>query len=240
MPNHIPYIPFCTRVKPIQGNVCLLSKVVVSLSGGKDSMYALYAALKEGLDVDYLMFIEIGGKAHLDNKWLMKLVSEAVGIPAVSTGGKIAEIRKSLKKLEASTFVSGVMTTPEHIDYYREICDPINVKHYAPLWGKDPLMALDEMQRLGFRMLVIEVDTSMGANKDWLGKEIDDGFLNEIEELRANKSINPIGEFGEYHTFVLDCPIYTKQIVITKSKTVWKKTKGYFEIKKAELRTKNA
>ena len=201
-------------------------------------MYALYAALKEGLKVDYLMFIKIGGKAHLDNKWLMKLVSEAVGIPTVATGGRIADIRKSLQKLEAGTFVSGVMTTPEHIDYYREICDPINVRHYAPLWGKNPLTALAEMQQLGFRMLVIEVDTSMGANKDWLGKEIDSKILHEIEELKASKSINPIGEFGEYHTFVVDCPIYRKRIEVTKSKTIWKKSKGYFEIKKAELQSK--
>jgi uncharacterized protein (TIGR00290 family) len=201
-------------------------------------MYALYAALKEGLKVDYLMFIKIGGKAHLDNKWLMKLVSEAVGIPTVATGGRIADIRKSLQKLEAGTFVSGVMTTPEHIDYYREICDPINVRHYAPLWGKNPLTALAEMRQLGFRMLVIEVDTSMGANKNWLGKEIDDEIIHEIEELKANRSINPIGEFGEYHTFVVDCPIYKKRINITKSKTIWKKSKGYFEIKKADLQSK--
>ena len=201
-------------------------------------MYALYAALKEGLKVDYLMFIKIGGKAHLDNKWLMKLVSEAVGIPTVATGGRISDIRKSLQKLEAGTFVSGVMTTPEHIDYYREICDPINVRHYAPLWGKNPLTAIAEMRQLGFRMLVIEVDTSMGANKNWLGKEIDDEIIHEIEELKANRSINPIGEFGEYHTFVVDCPIYKKRINITKSKTIWKKSKGYFEIKKADLQSK--
>lgn len=215
-----------------------MSSVVVSLSGGKDSMYALYAALKEGLKVDYLMFIEIGGKAHLANRWLMKLVSEAVGIPAVTVGGKVPDIRKALQKLNAGTFVSGVMTTPEHMDYYREICDPINVKHYAPLWGKNPLTALAEMKQLGFRMLVIEVDVAMGANRDWLGKEIDDNIISEIERLKVDRSLNPIGEFGEYHTFVVDCPIYRKSIHVTKAKTVWKKSKGYYEIKKAELQPK--
>ncbi|HLN45412.1 MAG TPA: diphthine--ammonia ligase [Candidatus Sulfotelmatobacter sp.] len=217
-----------------------MSSVVVSLSGGKDSMYALYAALQEGVKVDYLMFIKIGGKAHLDNKWLMKLVSESIGIPAITVGGRVSDIRKGLQKVKAGTFISGVMTTSEHIDYYHEICDPINVKHYAPLWGKNPLTALSEMNQLGFRMLVIEVDVSMGANKDWLGKEIDDSMLRELEKLKADRSINPIGEFGEYHTFVVDCPIYKKSINITKSKTVWKKSKGYFEIKKAELKPKTS
>jgi diphthine-ammonia ligase len=217
-----------------------MSSVIVSLSGGKDSMYALYAALREELKVDYLMFIKIGGKAHLDNRWLLKLVSQSVGIPAVTSGGRIPEIRKALQKLKAGTFVSGVMTTPEHMDYYREICDPIGVKHYAPLWGKNPLTALAEMKQLGFRMLVIEVDVSMGANKNWLGKEIDDEMLGEIEKLKADRSINPIGEFGEYHTFVVDCPVYKQRIKIVKSKMVWKKSKGYFEIKKAELQPKQA
>ncbi len=201
-------------------------------------MYALYAALQEDIKVDYLMFIKIGGKAHLDNKWLMKLVSESIGIPAVTVGGKISDIQKSLKKLGAGTFVSGVMTTPEHIDYYRQICDPIKVSHYAPLWGKNPLTALAEMNQLGFRMLVIEVDVAMGAKRDWLGKEIDDTMLNEIERLKADRSINPIGEFGEYHTFVVDCPIYKKSVRVTKAKIVWKKSKGYFDIKKAELQPK--
>jgi diphthine-ammonia ligase len=215
-----------------------MSSVVISLSGGKDSMYALYEALKEGLKVDYLMFIEIGGKAHLANKWMMKLVSEAVGIHAVTTSGKVSQIRKALQRLNAGMFVSGVMTTPEHMDYYRDICDPIHVKHYAPLWGKNPLTALAEMKQLGFRMLVIEVDVAMGANRNWLGKEIDDSMIREIEKLKVDRGINPIGEFGEYHTFVVDCPIYKKRINITKSKTVWKKTNGYFEIIGADLQPK--
>ena len=215
-----------------------MGNIVVSLSGGKDSMYALYAALKGGLTVNYLMFIKIGGKAHLDNKWLMNLVSESVGIPAVTVGGRVPQIRKALQKLKAGTFISGVMTTPEHMEYYKEICDPIQVKHYAPLWGKNPLTALAEMRQLGFRMLVIEVDTSIGANRNWLGKEIDDEMIDELKTLKTNRSINPIGEFGEYHTVVLDCPIYKKRINITKSKMIWKKSKGYFEIKKAELQPK--
>ena len=49
-----------------------MTNVVVSLSGGKDSVYALYTALKEGLNVTHLMFIKTGGKGHLENRWLLK------------------------------------------------------------------------------------------------------------------------------------------------------------------------
>ena len=216
-----------------------MPNVVVSLSGGKDSVFALYTALKEGLNVTHLMFITTGGKAHLENKWMLKLVSEAIGIPAVVVGKKPDDIRKALKKLNANVLVSGVMTTPEHLDYYKEILDPINVEQYAPLFGKKPLDALTEMQQLGFHNLIIEIDTTLGSNKNWLGREIDQNILNEITLLVNERKMNPIGEFGEYHTIVLDCPIYKKKINVEKSKSTWKGSKGYFIIKKANLQPKN-
>jgi diphthine-ammonia ligase len=215
-----------------------MANVVVSLSGGKDSVYALYTALKQGLNVTHLMFISTGGKGHLENKWLIKLLSEAIGVPAVVVGKKPDDIRKALKKLNADMLVSGVMTTPEHLDYYKEILDPIGVKQYAPLFGKEPLESLAEMQRLGFHNLIIEIDTALGANKDWLGKEIDQNILDEITTRVKEKKINPIGEWGEYHTLVVDCPIFKKKIVVEKAKTEWKNTKGYYIIKKAELQPK--
>ncbi len=215
-----------------------MTNVVASFSGGKDSTYALYEALKDGLNVTHLLFIDTGGKAHLDNKWMLKLVSEAVEIPALTVDKKLAAIRKALQKLEADTLVSGVMTTPEHMDWYEGVCGPIQVKHYAPLWGKNPLVALDEMKQLGFHMLVIEVDTALGSNENWLGKEIDDAMLSELQQLKSKRQINPIGEWGEYHTVVLDCPIYKKRINILKSEITWKKSKGYVKIKKAELQPK--
>jgi diphthine-ammonia ligase len=215
-----------------------MSNAVVSLSGGKDSMYALYVALKEGLSVNYLLFITNGSKAHLVNRWLLKLVSESLEIPVVTVSKELPEIRRALKKLKADILVSGVMTTPEHIDYYQEICNPIKVKHYAPLWGKKPLTTLAEMKQLGFQMLVIEVDVSMGSPKSWLGKEIDDNMLDEIKKLESDQSMNPTGELGEYHTLVLDCPIYKKRINILKSEIVWENSKGYVVIKNANLQSK--
>ena len=209
--------------------------VVVSLSGGKDSVYALYSVLKEGLNVEHLMFIKTGGKAHLENKRMIELISETTGIPAIIVDKNLQDIGTALKKVGANLLVSGVTTTPEHLDYYKKILDPIGVKQYAPLFGKDPITGLDEMQQLGFKCLIIEIDTALGANKEWLGKIMDQNIINEIKQRVDEKKINPIGEWGEYHTLVVDCPIYKKQITIEKANTEWKNTKGYYLIKKANL-----
>lgn len=234
-----PFIALAKSVKPIT-RCRSMSNVVVSLSGGKDSTYALYLALKEGLPVKNLLFIKVGGKAHLENQKVLKLISDSVGIPLVTVNKDFDDMRKALKKLQADTLVTGIMTTAEHIDYYKEILDPIGIKIHAPLFGKNPITALSEMLQLGFKLLIIEVNTNFGSPKNWLGKELDENLLGEIKKLEVDKKINPIGEWGEYHTIVMDCPIYKKRLNVIKSKTVWKGTKGYLVIKKADLQPKNA
>jgi len=215
-----------------------MSKVVAFSSGGKDSMYALYLALHNGINVDYLLFVKNGSKAHRLNSWLLELVSETLGIPAVTTDKEMPAIRKSLKKLKANKIVSGVMVTPEHMDWYHEICHPIEVTHYAPLWGKKPLAALTEIENLGFQTIIIEVDVSMGSRKSWIGKKLDKAIIQEMQELEKEQKINPSGELGAYHTFVLDCPLYKKKINILDSEIFWENSKGYFVIKNATFQSK--
>lgn len=215
-----------------------MSKVVAFSSGGKDSMHALYLALRKGINVDYLMFVKNGSKAHRLNSWLLQLVSETLEIPAVTTAKDIKSIRKSLKKLKTDMIISGVTVTPEHMDWYSEICNPIHVKHYAPLWGKNPLEALTEIESLGYQTIIIEVDASMGSSKRWIGKIIDRPLIQEMEKLEKEQKINASGELGAYHTFVLDCPLYKKKINILDSEILQENSKGYFVIKEANLQSK--
>ncbi|TFH22848.1 hypothetical protein E4G67_03860, partial [Candidatus Bathyarchaeota archaeon] len=70
-------------------------------------MHALYVALNSGINVDYLLFVKNGSKAHRLNSWLLELVSETLGIPAVTTEKELPAIRKTLRKLKASKVISG-------------------------------------------------------------------------------------------------------------------------------------
>ena len=242
MCSRYSYKPFLQDVKQTRTNkfgVNTMPKVVAFSSGGKDSMYALYLALHNGINVDYLLFVNNGSKAHRLNSWLMELVSKTLGIPAVTTEKELQAIRNTLRELKATKIISGVMITPEHMDWYHEICEPIQVEHYAPLWGKKPIAALTEIESLGFQTIIIEADVSMGSRKNWLGKELDKNVIQEMDVLEKEQKINPSGELGAYHTFVLDCPLYTKRINILDSEVIWDNSKGYFVIKSANLRSKN-
>jgi diphthine-ammonia ligase len=215
-----------------------MPKVVAFSSGGKDSMYALYLALNNEINVDYLLFVKNGSKAHRLNSWLLELVSETLEIPAVTTDKDMPAIRKTLQKLKADMIISGVMITPEHMDWYHEICEPIQVEHYAPLWGKKPLVELTEIENLGFQTIIIEVDASMGSSKNWIGKKIEKSIIQEMEKLEKEQKINSSGELGAYHTFVLDCPLYKKKINILDSEIFAENSKRYFVIKNASLQSK--
>lgn len=215
-----------------------MPKVVAFSSGGKDSMYALYLALNNEINVDYLLFVKNGSKAHRLNSWLLELVSETLEIPAVTTNKDMPAIRKTLQKLKADMIISGVMITPEHMDWYHEICEPIQVEHYAPLWGKKPLVELTEIENLGFQTIIIEVDASMGSSKNWIGKKIEKPIIQEMEKLEKEQKINSSGELGAYHTFVLDCPLYKKKINILDSEIFAENSKRYFVIKNASLQSK--
>jgi diphthine-ammonia ligase len=215
-----------------------MPKVVAFSSGGKDSMYALYLALNNEINVDYLLFVKNGSKAHRLNSWLLELVSETLEIPAVTTDKDMPAIRKTLQKLKADMIISGVMITPEHMDWYHEICEPIQVEHYAPLWGKKPLVELTEIENLGFQTIIIEVDASMGSSKNWIGKKIEKPIIQEMEKLEKEQKINSSGELGAYHTFVLDCPLYKKKINILDSEIFAENSKRYFVIKNASLQSK--
>ena len=56
--------------------------------------------------------------------------------------------------------------------------------------------------------------------KEWLGRRIDDEFLADLK--KANSTVDPCGENGEFHTFVADGPIFKKKIKITRSDPVFK------------------
>src|SRR3990170_4277567 len=61
-------------------------KVVASWSGGKESCFACYKAIKEGFDVSYLLTMMANddrSNFHMLNSGLLDAQSQAVGIPIV-------------------------------------------------------------------------------------------------------------------------------------------------------------
>ncbi len=71
--------------------------------------------------------------------------------------------------------------------------------------------------------------------KKWLGRKIDGRFVKDITTL---ENTTPCGEIGEYHTLVIDGPIFKKRIVILEKKIVQREEQQFLDISRCILEDK--
>ncbi len=203
-------------------------RVAVSFSGGKDSTYAAWIALHQGWDVslvtvrphsaDSLMF-------HHPNVEWTHLQAHALGMPHEvidsTDTDEIRDLQHALVKIKSTDEISGFVTGAVASDYQKtrfdNMCDAIGLKTYSPLWHKNPRLLVDDLKKSG---LLTETEWS------------------KLEGLSKIHGIHLTGEGGEYETFVLDAPHFSKRIEVEKSRKEWYGDSGRMVIEKASLRDK--
>jgi len=219
-------------------------RVAALVTGGKDSVLALYRAQKMGHNVEVLATMipkrDDSYMFHFPNIHLTELLSRAVEIPLVKaeTSGVKEKELEDLKNLLASLDVEGVVSGAVFSSYQKErvdrICEELGLKSVAPLWHEDPLDIMKEMINLKFKVIIIGV-YAYGLDQTWLGREINTETLNQLVELNQKYQISLVGEGGEYESLVLDAPIFKKRIEIIKAETNYANNSGVFVVKEARL-----
>jgi len=224
-------------------------KFVALVSGGKDSLFALYKTSKS---MECIGLISICGEReskllHTQNIELVKHVSDAIGIPllyftAKDAKGELDALSHALakaKEMGADAVVSGALAS----NYQKKIIDSVatsyNLKHIAPLWHCDLEAYLKELIKEGFEV-IFTVVAAEGFDERWLGRRLDENALEELKVLNKKYGIHIGGEGGEYESLVLDCPLYKYKIKICESTTHWDGTSGWLEIKKVKLERKDS
>lgn len=216
-------------------------------SGGKDSTYALWLALRRGHDLVYLVAMQPAREDsfmfHYPNVHLMDLFSECTGLPLVkakTTGVKereLDDLREALRPLEIEGVVSGTIASTYQKSRVDRICAELGLKSLTPLWGREPFKLLEEMLAAGFEIIVTGVSAE-GLDETWLGRRIDRKCLEDLWVLREKFGIDPSGEGGEYESLVLDAPFFRKRIKPLELKRIWRGDSGYLIISKARLEEK--
>ncbi|MCM8781985.1 MAG: diphthine--ammonia ligase [Candidatus Omnitrophica bacterium] len=202
---------------------------ISSWSGGKDSCLACYKAIQKGYRVKYLLnFISRETKRccfHGIEASLLKLQAELIGIPLVQkeVTADMKEYEKEFKtavselKKEAQTMIFGDIYLDEHKNWVDRVCGELDITPVAPLWHNSPETILEEFIEMGFKTIVVSCHADK-FGKDFVGKIVDSGLLNELK----TRKICPCGENGEFHTFVIDGPIFKRGIEILESEPVFK------------------
>ena len=191
-------------------------KAFVSWSGGKDCMLACHRAMRRPeTEIAFLLnMLTEKGECSLSHQLpaeLLKSQAQALGIPILQRKASRTEYEKEFKQaiaylkrqgVEAGVF--GDIDLEAHRSWLERVCREMDIQAIFPLWDDKRETMLEEFINAGFKSRIVVTDAAVMGD-DWLGCEIDRGFM---EKIKALPHIDACGEKGEYHTFVYDGPMF--------------------------------
>jgi ABC transporter with metal-binding/Fe-S-binding domain ATP-binding protein len=216
------------------------------ISGGKDSLLALYMMHQEGHRIKYLLTMDTISREsymfHHPNTWITELISESTGVPLIKYRTKgvkeeeLYDLKRLLQKIasEVDGIISGAIASSYQKNRIDALCEELDLKSLAPLWHLDSDLMWNELLKSEFEVLITSV-AAHGLNEKWLGKTIDEGDFRELMRLSMKYRFHLGFEGGEAETLVLDMPLYKKKIVVEDGEASWEGDSGVYVIKKAVL-----
>jgi diphthine-ammonia ligase len=199
---------------------------ISSWSGGKDSCFACYLALVKGYNISHLVnFISQEFKRvsfHGTEARMIQLQSRAIGIPLLQKKttweGYEQEFKEAVRRLlpgGIEGMVFGDIYLDEHRQWVESVCAELGIKAIEPLWGKDTEEVFTAFVDAGFEAVIVSAQAEL-IDRGWVGQRLDRKFLGYLK----TGNIDLCGENGEYHTLVVNGPLFNRGIKIIESKTI--------------------
>ncbi|MBT3405019.1 diphthine--ammonia ligase [archaeon] len=218
-------------------------KLASLLSGGKDSVYAIYLAKKAGHKIQCAISIASENPDsfmfHTPSIEKTKAQAKSMQIPLIiqKTKGKkeieLKDLEKAIKSAKLKYKIEGVITGAIKSVYQssriQKICDKLNLKVFNPLWQKNEEEYLKELIKNKFKVIITSV-AAYSLDQTWLGRKIDKKFIQDTKQLNEKYKIHVAGEGGEFETFVLNCPLFKKELKIKSFKDYGEKNSWRREI----------
>ena len=197
-------------------------KFIVSYSGGKDSTLALYHTMQVGKALGLIVMLEEQGlrsRSHAMSMEIIQAQANALGLPIITASSSWNDYETEFLKLlahakqqGAEVLVTGDLDMPEHGCWHDQMTQQAGLKLCMPLWQRPHREVIEEFIQLGFKTMIVTVNLSLGMKVDDLGKILTLDYIQELE----NRRIDPCGEGGEFHSTVIDGPLFTSPIAVRK------------------------
>jgi len=192
--------------------------VLVAWSGGKDSALALreirsdaryrVAALLTTVTAEYDRI-----SMHGVRRTLLRRQAESLALPleevVISPGASNEEYEASMgvalaalrtRNAGLDSVVFGDLFLADIRAYRERMLARIGMRGLFPLWLRDTRALAHEFVRLGYRAVLVCVDSAQLAG-GFAGREFDADLLHDFPP-----EVDPCGENGEFHTFVYAGP----------------------------------
>ncbi|MEM3451454.1 MAG: diphthine--ammonia ligase [Nitrososphaerales archaeon] len=212
-------------------------RALVISSGGKDSILALHKAWMQGVKIVGIVTMlpenPYSMLYHAHNVKHVKSIAESIGINwygfKAEEKDEKGSLERALKELKVDLLISGCIASKYQKDILNNVAESVNMKHFTPLWNMKAYDVLKEIIFMKMDVMIVSV-AAYGLDKKWLGKHLTQKNVNELLRLSEKYHFNPIGEGGDYDSFVLDAPLYKKRLVPLKVAKKWEKDSGALEI----------
>ncbi len=225
-----------------------MEQVFVSWSGGKDCSLAAYMATSQGLQVRYLANTvnEDGqqSRSHGLSAGVLKMQARAMGIPLVQrpTGkdNYEAEFKSMIRNFKKEGITGGVfgdIDFNEHRVWIDRVCQDVAITPHFPFWEQNQTEIMSDFINFGFKAIVVATRADI-LGEEWLGRKVDLDFVKYLAELGKTKPITPCGEAGEYHTLVIDGPLFKQRLEILETNRALIDGHWFLNILKSELSDK--
>ena len=209
-----------------------IPKAMFCWSGGKDSAFCLNKVLQEGnYEVVYLLttvndeFKRVS--MHGTREELLDQQAVSIGLPLLKVRVREGSNQEYEKEMEttllkaASEGITCVIFGDiflEDLRTYRESnLAKVGLRGVFPLWNADTRSLIRDFIHQKFKTRICCVNDGY-LGEEWLGREIDESFLETLPD-----QVDPCGENGEYHTFCYDGPLFKNEIRIKRGESVYKK-----------------
>lgn len=211
-------------------------KFVMSFSGGKDSILALYRMIKKGYEPVALLTTV---KKNEDKSWthglsndLLNKVSKSIGIPLMVVECNVDEYETKFeeklvkaKEMGASICAFGDIDIECHKKWDKDRCNNVGLKAEFPLWQENRESLVHEFIDSGFTTIIKAVNLK-NMNENFLGKKLTKDVIEDIKRTGSDAC----GENGEYHTFVIDGPLFKETIRFNNKGIILNGGYGYLDI----------
>lgn len=158
----------------------------------------------------------------------MGLRHRVVTIEAPSEAG-YAQAIKVLRREGIETLVTGdIAEVGGRPNWMQAVSQDSGVEVLMPLWGRDRRGVLTDFLACGFEA-VFSLVKKPWFTREWVGRAINRRAVDELAALDPAPDL--CGENGEYHSLVLDGPIFGKALQIAAFDVGERDEMMYMEIK---------
>jgi diphthine-ammonia ligase len=218
---------------------------VVLWTGGKDSALALHEVRAAGRGVTALVtFAPLRASFRAHPVGVMRLQAKALRMQH-----RVFHLRPPFRAAYHQAFrelqregVGAIVTGDiDHVgdrsNWVRSIAEPMGLEVIQPLWQRSRRKILGRLAELKFDVIVSYVDTSR-LPREWVGRRLDQDASRDLEEEFRVRGIDPAGENGEYHTWVLDAPLFRSRLTPSRVAVVSSRNASWMRVPRLALVSK--